>query len=70
MRIEIPAEIYVWKAQPETRQRAADVQLRNREQFLTAFSQGLACLRYGRDENGSGVFVLGRWDESWSYAGD
>ncbi len=33
-----------------------------------AFSQGLACLRYGRDENGSGVFVLGKWDEDWSYA--
>ena len=63
MRIEIPAEIYAWKAQAETRQKAAEVQLRNREQFLKAFSQGLACLRYGRDENGSGVFVLGRWDE-------
>jgi len=70
MRIEIPAEIYAWKAQPETRQKAADVQLRNREQFLKAFSRGLACLRYGRDENGSGAFVLGRWDEEWSYAGD
>jgi predicted GNAT superfamily acetyltransferase len=70
MRIEIPVEIYAWKAQTETRQKAADVQLRNREQFLKAFSQGLACLRYGRDENGSGVFVLGHWDEEWSYAGD
>jgi predicted GNAT superfamily acetyltransferase len=67
LRIEIPAEIYAWKADPETRQKAADVQLRNREQFLKAFSQGLACLRYGRGENGSGVFVLGRWDEEWSY---
>jgi len=67
MRIEVPAEIYAWKEQPETRQKAADVQLRNREQFLKAFSQGLACLRYGRDENGSGIFVLGRWDEDWSY---
>jgi len=68
LRIEIPAEIYEWKAQPETRQKAADVQLRNREQFLKAFSQGLACLRYGRDDNGDGVFILGRWDEAWSYA--
>jgi predicted GNAT superfamily acetyltransferase len=63
MRIEVPTEIYEWKAQPETRQKAADLQLRNREQFLKAFSQGLACLRYGRDDNGDGVFVLGRWDE-------
>ena len=68
MRIEIPAEVYAWKANPETREKAAEVQLRNREQFLKAFSQGLACLRYGRDENGGGVFVLGRWDEHWSYA--
>ena len=68
MRIEIPAEIYDWKADPETRHRAAEVQLRSREQFLNAFSQELSCLRYGRDENGSGVFVLGRWDENWSYA--
>ena len=26
-RVEVPAEIYAWKAQPETRQKAADVQL-------------------------------------------
>ena len=67
MRIEMPAEIYEWKAQAETRQRASEVQLRNREQFLKAFRQGLACLRYGRDDDGGGVFVLGRWDEQWSY---
>jgi len=68
VRIEVPAEIYAWKAQPATREKAADVQLRNRELFLKAFSRGQACLRYGRDENGSGVFLLGRWDEDWSYA--
>jgi len=68
MRIEVPAEIYAWKADSEMRQKASDVQLRNREQFLQAFSQGLACLRFGRDDNGSGIFVLGRWNEDWSYA--
>ncbi len=68
LRIEVPAEIYAWKAEAETRQKASDVQLRNRQQLLQAFSSGLACLRYGRDENGNGVFVLGRWDEDWSYA--
>jgi len=68
MRIEVPAEIYAWKANPETRQKAADVQSRNRERFLKAFTQGLACLRYERDEHGKGAFVLGRWDEEWSYA--
>ena len=68
MRVEVPAEIYAWKAAAETRRKAADVQLHNREQFLKAFAQGLSCLRYGRAKNGDGVFVLGRWDESWSYA--
>jgi predicted GNAT superfamily acetyltransferase len=67
MEIEVPVEIYEWKAQLETRQKASDVQLRNREQFLKAFSKGLACLRFGRDDVGNGIFVLGRWDETWSY---
>ena len=67
-RIEIPAAIYEWKANPETRQLAADLQLRNREQFLKAFSRGLACLGYERDDSGNGTFLLGRWDEDWSYA--
>jgi len=67
MRIDVPAEVYVWKADPATRDKAADVQLRNREKFLDAFSRGLACLRYGRDDNGDGVFVLGKWDEDWEY---
>jgi len=67
MRINVPAEIYQWKAQPETRQKAADLQLRNREQFLEAFAQGLACLGYRRDDAGNGAFLLGRWDEQVSY---
>ncbi len=68
LRIEVPAEIYAWKADPATRQKASDIQLHNREQFLKAFSMGLACLRYRRDERGNGAFSLGRWDEDWSYA--
>ncbi len=67
-RVGVPADIYVWKTQPETRPRAADLQLRNREQFLAAFSRGLACLGYERDAHGNGTFQLGRWDEDWSYA--
>ena len=70
LRIEVPAEIYAWKANAGTRQRAADIQLRNREQFLKAFSGNLTCLRYERDRQGSGAFVLGQWDEPWSYASD
>jgi hypothetical protein len=41
---------------------------RNREQFLSAFSQGLVVLGYERDARENGAFLLGRWDETWSYA--
>ncbi len=67
-RVEIPADIYAWKAQPEMRQKAADLQLCNRERFLAAFSGGLVCLGYERDVRGNGAFLLGYWDEDWSYA--
>jgi predicted GNAT superfamily acetyltransferase len=68
MQISVPAEIYAWKANHATRPKAAAVQSKNREQFLTAFAEGLACLGYGRGDDGSGVFLLGKWDEDWSYA--
>jgi predicted GNAT superfamily acetyltransferase len=66
--IEVPAQIYDWKAAAETRNKAAQVQERNREQFLRAFEDGLAVLGYGRDPEGNGKFLLGNWDENWSYA--
>ncbi len=68
--IEVPAEIYDWKAAPETRGKAKDVQERNRDQFLRQFGEGLAVLGYERDAKGNGKFLLGRWDEKWSYASE
>jgi predicted GNAT superfamily acetyltransferase len=68
--IEVPAKIYEWKAAPETRGQAQQVQERNREQFLRAFSKGLAVLGYERDAEGNGKFLLGHWDEKWSYASE
>ncbi len=68
-RISVPAPIYEWKASPETRARAQEVQDRNREQFLKAFENGEAVLGYARDAEGNGTFLLGRWNEMWSYAG-
>ena len=50
--------------------KAQQVQERNREQFLRAFSQGLAVLGYERDLEGNGKYLLGRWDEKWSYASE
>ncbi len=67
--IAIPAEIYAWKAAAETRSQAQQVQERTREQFLRAFESGLAVLGYERDSSGNGKFLLGKWDETWSYAG-
>jgi len=66
--IAVPAQIYEWKAAPETRSQAQQVQERNREQFLRAFSEGLTVLGYERDSAGNGKFLLGKWDEEWSYA--
>ncbi|MFI5113828.1 MAG: hypothetical protein ACHP7J_01700 [Terriglobales bacterium] len=65
--IDVPAEIYEWKAAVTTRERALDVQSRNREQFTKAFAEGLSVLGYQRDERGSGRFLLGAWDEPWRY---
>jgi len=68
--ISVPAQIYDWKAAPETRRKAQEVQEHNREQFLQAFAQGLSVLGYERDPAGNGSFVLGHWDENWSYASE
>jgi predicted GNAT superfamily acetyltransferase len=68
--ISVPAQIYDWKAVAETRSKAQEVQERNREQFLRAFSHGLAVLGYERDAEGNGKFLLGQWDEKWSYASE
>jgi predicted GNAT superfamily acetyltransferase len=67
-RISVPTQIYQWKASLETRGRAKEVQERNRQQFLDAFKDRLAVLCYERDAEGNGQFLLGPWDEPWSYA--
>jgi predicted GNAT superfamily acetyltransferase len=66
--IEVPAQIYEWKAESATRGKAEQVQKRNREQFLQTFDSGLAVLGYERDSEKNGKFLLGKWDEERSYA--
>jgi predicted GNAT superfamily acetyltransferase len=66
--IEVPAQIYEWKAAAGTRDKAKQVQERNREQFLRAVDSDLAVLGYERDAAGNGKFLLGKWEENWSYA--
>jgi len=67
-KIAVPAQIYSWRASATDLPRATDVQKRNREAFLQAFAQDLAVLGYERDANDNGTFLLGTWDEKWSYA--
>jgi predicted GNAT superfamily acetyltransferase len=65
-KIEVPAQVYAWKASDVDRPKAAEVQERNRGQFIEAFARGLSALGYERDSAGNGAFLLGRWDEDWS----
>ena len=65
--IDVPAEVYEWKAAATTRTQALAVQERNRERFQRAFAEGLCVLGYERDGRGSGRFLLGEWDEGWRY---
>jgi predicted GNAT superfamily acetyltransferase len=58
--IAVPAEIYTWKASPQHRHKAEQVQSRNRELFVEAFSRGLAVVGYERDAIGNGTFLLGK----------
>jgi len=66
-RIDVPAEIYEWKAATPTRPKALAVLDKNREQFTKAFAKKLSVLGYERDEHGNGHFLLGSWDELWFY---
>lgn len=68
--IAIPAEIYQWKASEQDRGKAREVQLRVREEFMKGFAHDLAALGYERDPQGNGTFLLGFWDEDWSYANE
>jgi len=62
--IPVPSQIYEWKASPATRDQAKKIQDRNREEFLSAFAEGLAVLGYERDAQGNGKFLLGRLEEN------
>jgi predicted GNAT superfamily acetyltransferase len=62
--VSIPAEVYEWKASPEARPKAVELQTRVREQLVRAFAEGLACLGYELDEQGNGKFLVGKWEEA------
>jgi hypothetical protein len=62
--VEVPAEIYDWKASADPR--AADAQMRNRDALMRAFASDLAVLGYERTPTG-GAYLLGQWEETWNY---
>jgi predicted GNAT superfamily acetyltransferase len=69
-RVSVPAQIYAWKASATDRERAKEVQDRNRGMLMKAFADGLSVLAYERDPQGNGAFLLGRWDEFLSFSSD
>ena len=66
-RVDVPYQIYAWKADSAVRTRAEEVQSQNRTSLQSAFARGLSCLGYERDAQGNGRFLLGHWNESWGY---
>jgi predicted GNAT superfamily acetyltransferase len=65
--IDVPAEVYAWKAAEATRPQALAVQQANRGRLMRAFAEGLSLLSFERDERGNGRFLLGEWDEGWQF---
>jgi predicted GNAT superfamily acetyltransferase len=65
--VDVPAEIYAWKANATARSKALVVQERNREQFARLFAEGRSVLGYERDAYGNGRFLLGSWEERMQY---
>jgi len=61
-RVEVPAEIYAWKAGAETRTQAAEVQRRVRDEMQRCLAEGMTVVGYDRDAQDNGCFLLGKWD--------
>ena len=67
LQVDVPAAIYEWKALPERREAARSLQAANADALESAFARGLAVLGYRRNERGDGSFLLGKWNEDFSY---
>jgi predicted GNAT superfamily acetyltransferase len=65
--VDVPAALAQWKTAPATRDKARDVQEANATALEAAFAHGLAVLGYNRNEQGDGSYLLGKWDEDFSY---
>lgn len=65
--VDVPAEIYRWKASEDERTAAREIQTRNAAMLEEAFARGLSVIGYRRNEKGDGSFLLGVWDEALNY---
>ena len=65
--INVPSEIYAWKASPSHRDTARNLQERNAAALESAFACNLSVLGYQRNTHGDGTFLLGHWDELHNY---
>lgn len=59
-RVEVGAEIYAWKRDPEQAEAALALQTRTREALMDAFGHGLAAIGFERDGAGNGSYLLGQ----------
>jgi predicted GNAT superfamily acetyltransferase len=65
--VDVPAAIYEWKALSDKRAAARSLQAANANALEAAFARGLAVLGYQRNQQGDGSFLLGKWNEEFSY---
>ncbi|MGC2398460.1 MAG: GNAT family N-acetyltransferase [Acidobacteriaceae bacterium] len=61
--IAVPSQVAQWRHTHEDQGRVLDIQTRNREHFEQAFARHLAVVGFRMDEQGNGIFQLGRWQE-------
>ena len=66
-RVDVPSEIYAWKASPPDRSHRPRGPGPQRTGARISLRRGLAVLGYQRNERGDGQFLLGRWDEHHGY---
>jgi predicted GNAT superfamily acetyltransferase len=65
--VNVPAEIYQWKASDTKRAEALRIQANNASALEDAFARGHSVLGYQRNSEGDGSFLLGVWDEALGY---
>jgi len=61
--IQVPHAVATWKSSAVDRAHAIQLQAENRTKFIRAFAQGLVVIGFKRDEQGNGIYELGKLAE-------